>query len=285
MKPFISFPGTYRKDREIREILGVLWRYLTHKLSCVITIGLGGWWDPILVAFLCDLVRERDLLFVDVNATPEDSYIVKEIVTPEDSQERLAIKLKADEFMEILGKSIEQSVASVTQVPATAIGYTKNIDNDDGFWAKLLEDWEMSDFERELVAHDFVRITGGFAQLGLKSRWLGISGETRWQHNRLNHSKGVMKVATFLYEKACENSGRPEKPAEKQFLRIAALLHDIGHMPFSHLIEEVFQELNWRPGGYTESFSHEYYTGQKIRGIFEARNLKTQLERIGYNVD
>ena len=59
------------------------------------------------------------------------------------------------------------------------------------------------------------------------------------QHTRFEHSLGVMHIASqagqALQEKGIINSG------DIEILRIAALLHDIGHGPFSHLFEEVAQ--------------------------------------------
>lgn len=276
-KPFISFPGTYEKDQEVREIIEVLWQYLAHKVSYVITIGIGGWWDPILTAFLSDLSRERGIPFKDVNISPEDSYIAKEIVRPDSS-----LNMSANQFMYILNQNIEK----VQNPPEIQITYSSESDGEDKFWDNILNEWVISDFEKKLIRHDLVDITSKFAQLGLKSKWWGIPFNDRRHHNRLNHSKGVMKISTFLYENACKNSGHPKREEEKQFLRIAALLHDIGHLPFSHLIEEVFRELNWKPAGYIESFSHEYYTEKKVRKIFENDDdLRKELDDIGYSID
>src|SRR3970040_813897 len=59
------------------------------------------------------------------------------------------------------------------------------------------------------------------------------------QHTRFEHSLGVMHItgqaAQALEEKGIINSDDIEN------LRLAALLHDIGHGPFSHLFEEVAQ--------------------------------------------
>ena len=60
------------------------------------------------------------------------------------------------------------------------------------------------------------------------------------QHSRFEHSLGVMHIASqagfALNEKGFLNSD------DVHILRIAGLLHDIGHGPFSHLFEEVIQE-------------------------------------------
>jgi HD superfamily phosphohydrolase len=59
------------------------------------------------------------------------------------------------------------------------------------------------------------------------------------QHSRFEHSLGVMHVAgqaaQALKEKGFLNVDKIQE------IRLAALLHDIGHGPFSHLFEEVLQ--------------------------------------------
>lgn len=60
------------------------------------------------------------------------------------------------------------------------------------------------------------------------------------QHSRFEHSLGTMHVASqaasILEEKNYLDSD------DVKSLRLAALLHDIGHGPFSHLFEEVLQK-------------------------------------------
>ena len=59
------------------------------------------------------------------------------------------------------------------------------------------------------------------------------------QHTRFEHSLGVMHIASMagesLYSKGLISRN------DILNLRLAALLHDIGHGPFSHLFEEVLQ--------------------------------------------
>ena len=59
------------------------------------------------------------------------------------------------------------------------------------------------------------------------------------QHTRFEHSLGVMHIAgqagQVLQEKGIINSNDIEN------IRLAALLHDIGHGPFAHIFEEVLQ--------------------------------------------
>ncbi|SFM44138.1 HD domain-containing protein [Methanolobus profundi] len=53
-------------------------------------------------------------------------------------------------------------------------------------------------------------------------------------HSRFEHSLGVMHLATMLTEKIDTLN-----EDEKQELRVAALLHDVGHGPFSHVTENL----------------------------------------------
>jgi HD superfamily phosphohydrolase len=52
-------------------------------------------------------------------------------------------------------------------------------------------------------------------------------------HTRFEHSLGAMHLAGLLAENITEDE------MEIQSLRLAALLHDIGHGPFSHIFEEI----------------------------------------------
>jgi len=62
---------------------------------------------------------------------------------------------------------------------------------------------------------------------------------TSAQHTRFEHSLGVMHIASqagqSLYEKGLLSKDNID------ILRLAGLLHDIGHGPFSHLFEEIIQ--------------------------------------------
>jgi uncharacterized protein len=74
------------------------------------------------------------------------------------------------------------------------------------------------------------------------------------QHSRFEHSLGVMHIAGQAA--AALKEGEYLQPDQISDIRLAALLHDVGHGPFSHLFEEVLQ--------YKKKISHEELGKQLI---------------------
>lgn len=60
------------------------------------------------------------------------------------------------------------------------------------------------------------------------------------EHSRFSHSLGVYEITRKIISQF-ERSGYADWPKEEKLVSLcAALLHDVGHGPFSHSIEEVF---------------------------------------------
>jgi uncharacterized protein len=59
-------------------------------------------------------------------------------------------------------------------------------------------------------------------------------------HTRFEHVVGTMHVAGLIAESIADKANLDEEQIQE--LRLAALLHDVGHGPFSHLFEEVLTE-------------------------------------------
>ena len=60
------------------------------------------------------------------------------------------------------------------------------------------------------------------------------------EHSRFSHSLGVYEITRKIISQF-ERSGYPDWPKEERLLSLcASLLHDVGHGPFSHSVEEVF---------------------------------------------
>jgi len=84
------------------------------------------------------------------------------------------------------------------------------------------------------------------------------------EHSRFNHSLGVYEIARRIIRKLEERDGW--NPDERLVCLSAALLHDLGHGPFSHSFEKVF------------GLDHEQFT-KKI--VLEDTNVNRVLREMG----
>lgn len=298
----LSFPGSYDKEKDMKDMLEVIWKYLAYRVGSVTVVGMSGEWDPLIVAFLGDLLSEREIPLIVVDKYPEVNetsnpgnnevkykYIIRELVKPK-IHYAVALKADADNFMKGLTHNLGNN-----NTKDTVIKFDSGVP-DDEYWYSKVKNTSIKDsinLEFSTLENDLKNILQkeglkNYAQLGLKSYWLGIdqkpSNKLTKYHNRYNHSLGVMKIASYLYDKAIGNTSLGINIHEKQFLRLAALLHDVGHLPFSHLIEDVFNELNWKPAGYKDSYSHVFQTNKKIEELFGEGDLRNHLKNIGYDV-
>ncbi len=112
------------------------------------------------------------------------------------------------------------------------------------------------EFEKELIdSWPFQRLHY-IHQLG--AAYLVYPGAT---HTRFEHSLGVMTLATLMFEKTCRSvrpdvfhfvprKGSSDYLYWRRVLRMAALCHDLGHLPFSHVAEKAL----------LGQFGHEHWT-------------------------
>lgn len=82
-------------------------------------------------------------------------------------------------------------------------------------------------------------------------------------HTRFDHSIGVMHIAGRI----CDRLNRTNE--ERQQVRLAALLHDIGHGPFSHVSEHLLDKYVLRDGNSIREKIHEEVTVDIIKNDSE----------------
>lgn len=81
-------------------------------------------------------------------------------------------------------------------------------------------------------------------------------------HNRYSHSLGAFHLAGVVFEKLFEDfewSSLEEKKRIRSVLRLSALLHDVGHGPLSHAIEQAMPSKDLITEGSGKA-SHEDYS-------------------------
>lgn len=90
------------------------------------------------------------------------------------------------------------------------------------------------------------------------------------EHSRFNHSIGVMYLARTMYKCMIRNMDEVSNPEQEMCVSAAALLHDVGHGPFSHTLEEILKDLK-------VEFHHEQMT---VRFLLENTNINKMLSEI-----
>lgn len=94
---------------------------------------------------------------------------------------------------------------------------------------------QLTDLERKLIDHPIFQRLNHIRQLGAAYRVFPGA-----HHTRFSHSLGVMYIIDRMI--TAPNISSKISPEVRKKLRIAALLHDIGHYPLSHVIETVMTE-------------------------------------------
>ena len=93
---------------------------------------------------------------------------------------------------------------------------------------------ELSDAEMKLVTSKSFERLKYIKQLGfVDTVYPGAS------HNRYQHSLGVCKCVTDMYNSVIKNCPDFYREGDLELLRLMALCHDLGHSPFSHASEEL----------------------------------------------
>jgi hypothetical protein len=137
----------------------------------------------------------------------------------------------------------------------------------------IIDEWE-----RDIINHPAFQRLRRIKQLALTN--MIYPGA---QHTRFEHSLGVMHLATRMFDKILSkdneylheelNYNDSGLARAKKLIRLAALLHDVGHAPYSHPAEDLmpFKEDNVR-------YTHEDYSAGIInyilKDVIECENIK-----------
>jgi len=126
-------------------------------------------------------------------------------------------------------------------------GYTPKTTNDkvihDPIWGSVVyKGWEIQIIDSPL----FQRLRD-ISQLGAAELTYPAA-----RHSRMEHSLGVVAIAQRMIQKLRERSENRDFPVDENIIgehqinqvRLAALLHDIGHCCFSHLAENVYRSFS-----------------------------------------
>lgn len=141
----------------------------------------------------------------------------------------------------------------------------------------------LSNEEKKIVDHPYVQRLRFIKQLGFVSFVYPSA-----THDRFSHSLGTLHVASKFAQQIFYNDGssilasllsQKEKEFLTRMVRLAGLLHDIGHAPFSHAAEGVMPDVrlldipnHWlRNQKEKRSASHEDYSVSMLAGMTQGR--------------
>lgn len=129
---------------------------------------------------------------------------------------------------------------------------------------------ELDEQERDIINQPAFQRLRRIRQLALTE--MVYPGAT---HTRFEHSLGVLQMATNMYDCIVKKSRDKLRELSlndegvkrwRKIIRIAALLHDVGHPPFSHAGEDLMPPKNNESG---KCYTHEDYSVEIIKKQFK----------------
>ena len=132
---------------------------------------------------------------------------------------------------------------------------------------------ELDDQEKDIINHPYFQRLRRIKQLSLTD--MVYPGAC---HTRFEHSLGVMQMTTNMFKNLEKGSfellglKNEQISRTRKILRLAALLHDMGHPPFSHAGEDTMPlicagEPDFEEGS-NKKYDHEHYSRAAVRFFF-----------------
>ena len=125
----------------------------------------------------------------------------------------------------------------------------------------------LTKLEHDIIATAGINRLRRIKQLGL-ANWVYPSAN----HSRFEHMIGVLHLTYLLLDELCRRNECRVNPDERQSIRLAGLLHDIGHGPFSHTFEEI---LKLRLGLDHDAISGRILKSPSMQDLLGKRRIQT----------
>ena len=264
----ISFPGVFGKEQGIDETLASFHRFFGLRIAGAIFLGFSGIWDEALVRYLADQAKALQAPLISLSATKTTAieetasergipYEFIEFVSGDenDSAQRALLEQLLPTAIEYTQDGGAYQSSSNIQFPPDAFSLIETeteITLGDQFKVSVNADQELDSFANAAAGafrHPLITRLKHCSQLGLKSIFLQEKEEDVAQHNRFKHSTSATLVGLLWHDALLKNATVTDRWSSSKeaclALEMAILFHDARHLPFSHMMEEIFAELNW----------------------------------------
>ena len=280
----IYFAGYEEKEIRSEAMLRSLLSHLAPEVGCVIAVGVSGLWDKALGDFLCDIcstIEKYDMFSREpgsrvpscICVDPKPSFLV-------DALRRRNIRVEhvsctADDFAMLFHSDGVASASEDSTQPSDRVANLLV----DTLWEKALHrnptrrPFEHLDgraaatyvFLCEKDGHEYLHRLKHLQQLGIKTRICARDADTVGNHNRHFHSLGATTLAAMWLDALRERKAIPPEQSRvglpldvvSSIVLLAVRHHDIGHLPFTHLMEEMFGEVHWIARDWGRPFKHD----------------------------
>ena len=142
-----------------------------------------------------------------------------------------------------------------------------------------------NEIEGELISSVPMQRLYHIRQLGMA--FLVYPGGT---HSRFEHSLGVMELSSRIFDQIYKHptdhmpeKGSPEQDYCRQVLRFAALCHDLGHLPFSHVAEKALLDSEGHEG-WTRRMIHSNYLMPIWEKLDKSRDVASDVANLATNL-
>jgi hypothetical protein len=270
----IFFTGYEEKEKRTDELMRELLKFVAPRVGCILTVGFSGLWDQALVKFLatvCDDLN-REIKSLDDGHKPKRTAWI--CVDPDEDPPLLQdlaahgitpthVCLTGEEFASLFDlRNIP--VEDPTLGPIELSDCVRPLP--DGKWETMLPKWQgvfPKAYDFFLTKDTYLSQFKYLRQLGIKTQIAmghGRSGREKDEaaHNRRQHSWGATTLAAIWFRELARGrlQGRELERMATAIL-FATIHHDIGHLPFTHLAEEIFQEVHWSLDDWGDAFRHD----------------------------
>ncbi|MBC7078574.1 MAG: hypothetical protein H5T92_09770, partial [Synergistales bacterium] len=112
----IVFPGVLEKEETARGVLEALATYLVPRLSCIISAGFSGNWDPLLVRFIAEVLAQRKVPLIDIKPErPRERDVLLTLIEEARNELGLSLSRRIPEDAQSVLPKLTENVGSVKQ--------------------------------------------------------------------------------------------------------------------------------------------------------------------------